>query len=128
MTSVLVVDDHEAFLQVVTHALSRHGYRPVIATSATTALRLLAIEPIEMAVIDVMMPDMDGIELLREIRARHPDLPVVAMTGASDAFRQPVMAVMRVLGACAVLEKPFAPAVLIQAIEDNRSPAATHAG
>ena len=127
MTPVLVVDDHEAFLQVVTHALSRHGYRPIIATSAATALRLLETEPVELAVIDVMMPDMDGIELLRAIRERHPDLPVVAMTGAADAFRPPLVAVMRVLGACAVLEKPFPPAVLIQTIEENRA-AATSVG
>ena len=118
MVSVLVVDDHEAFLTFVKHGLSRHGYHPVVATSGKTALRLLDTEAFEIAVIDVVMPDMDGIELLREIRDRRPNLPVVAMTGASDGLRQPVATLLSVLGACAVLIKPFAPASLIQAIED----------
>ncbi|MBI3515709.1 MAG: response regulator [Proteobacteria bacterium] len=123
MASVLVVDDHEAFLIFVKHGLSRHGYHSLVATSAKAALRLLETEPVEIAVIDVVMPDMDGIELLREIRDRHPSLPVIAMTGAGDGLRQPVATLLSVLGACAVLIKPFEPASLIRAIEDCRSAA-----
>jgi CheY-like chemotaxis protein len=116
MVSVLVVDDHESFLSFIQHGLTRHGYRPVTATSGAEALRLLAAEPIEIVVTDVIMPGMDGIELLREIRARYPDLPVIAMTGAGDGLRFPVTTLMHVLGARAVLAKPFVPATLIAAM------------
>jgi len=124
MVSVLVVDDHEAFLSFIHHGLMRHGYRPVTATSGAEALRLLETTSIEIVVTDVIMPAMDGIELLREIRLRRPDLPVIAMTAAGDGLRYPVTTLMHVLGACAVLAKPFTPATLIATIDRCRAPTA----
>lgn len=120
MTPVLVVDDHESFLSFVCDSLARHGWRPIRASSGTEALRLLETEPVELVVTDVIMPGMDGIELLREIRARRPDLPVIAMTGAGDGLRYPVTTLMHVLGVRDVLAKPFVAATLIAAVEKCR--------
>jgi CheY-like chemotaxis protein len=120
MIAVLLVDDHEAFLAFVKHGLIRQGYTPVTAASGAAALELLATMPIDVAVTDIMMPDMDGIELLREIRKRHPELPVIAMTGASSDLRQSIGVLMKTLGAAAVLEKPFSTSALIDAIEACR--------
>jgi CheY-like chemotaxis protein len=122
MVSVLVVDDHESFLSFIRHGLMRHGYQPVTATSGAEALRLLETTPIEIVVTDVIMPGMDGIELLREIRARRPDLPVIAMTAAGDGLRYPVTTLMHVLGARAVLAKPFTSATLIAAMDQCQEP------
>jgi CheY-like chemotaxis protein len=123
MVSVLVVDDHESFLTFIEQGLARHGYQPVVARSGAEALRLLDSVPVEVVVTDVIMPGMDGIELLREIRTRHPDLPVIAMTGAGDGLRFPVTTLMHVLGARAVLAKPFVTATLIAAVDECRKPA-----
>jgi CheY-like chemotaxis protein len=120
MVSVLVVDDHEAFLSFVEQGLLRHGHTPIIARSGAEALRRLETEPVEIVVTDVMMPGMDGIELLREIRSRRPDLPVIAMTGAGDGLRYPVTTLMHALGARAVLAKPFVTTTLIAAMDACR--------
>ena len=106
-------------LSVIRHGLMRHGDRP--ATSGAEALRLLATEPIEIVVTDVIMPRMDGIELLREIRARYPELPVIAMTAAGDGLRFPVTTLMHVR---AVLAKSFVPATLTAAMNQCREPTA----
>jgi len=123
MVAVLVVDDHESFLTFIEQGLTRHGYHPVVARSGAEALRLLDSVPVEIVVTDVIMPGMDGIELLREIRTRHPELPVIAMTGAGDGLRYPVTTLMHVLGARAVLAKPFVTATLIAAVDECRKPA-----
>ena len=122
MVSVLVVDDHESFLSFIEQGLLRHGHAPVVARSGAEALRLLDSEPVEIVVTDVMMPGMDGIELFREIRARRPELPVIAMTGAGDGLRYPVTTLMHALGVRAVLAKPFAATTLIAAMDACRKP------
>ena len=110
---VLVVDDDETLLSFLGRGLARYGYRAELARSGREALRLLAEQPIAVALTDVMMPEMDGIELLRAIRARQPDLPVVAMTGADHAMHGPLALLLHALGAHAVLSKPFALDTLI---------------
>ncbi len=117
MPSILLVDDHPSFLSFLENGLIRRGYRPIIATSGAEALRRIEVDRPDVAVIDVMMPEMDGIELLRELRARYPALPVIAMTGAGEGLLNPVTSLMYVLGAQAVLAKPFAAATLIEIID-----------
>jgi len=120
--TVMVVDDQStsrAILEQVVRSLDERvvveGFaRPVDAV--VWAARHVA----DLVLVDFMMPDMDGIELLREIRKRHPALPVIAMTGASSDLRQSIGVLMKTLGAAAVLEKPFSTSALIDAIEACR--------
>jgi DNA-binding NtrC family response regulator len=77
--SVLVVDDDESFRQLVSDRLTRTGHRVAAAAAGEQALDQL--DGVEVALIDLLMPGMDGLTLLRRIRAARPDLPVIILTG-----------------------------------------------
>ena len=75
---VLVVDDEHGIRLLLRRYLEREGYRVVEAADGAAALAVLATQPIDLAVVDVMMPKVDGFELVRQVRARS-DLPVILL-------------------------------------------------
>ena len=84
MKTVLVVEDEPAIREVVAEVLREEGYRVVVAADGRAGLELLAWERPDLVLMDVMMPELDGREALREARAR-PDLPPVPVVLMSAA-------------------------------------------
>jgi DNA-binding NtrC family response regulator len=77
----LFVDDEPAIREMCQRAATRAGYPHIVASRATEALAILAEQPMDVVFTDLRMPDMDGIALLREVKARYPEILVVVMTG-----------------------------------------------
>jgi two-component system, OmpR family, response regulator len=78
---VLLVDDEVEFLEPMKARLLRRGMRCDTASSGEEALRLLETDQFDCAVVDVKMPGMDGLELLRRMRRAWPSMAVVLLTG-----------------------------------------------
>jgi signal transduction histidine kinase len=78
---ILVVDDEPSVLDVCARALTRHGYEVRAARGGAEALALLGAETFELLLTDVKMPDIDGLELLRRVRALDPQVAIVVLTG-----------------------------------------------
>jgi DNA-binding NtrC family response regulator len=101
---VLVVDDEEVIRDVLGTLLTREGYEVTAAASASEATSLFESDPYDVVLLDLMLPDKPGLEVLREIRQRDPDAVVVIVTayssieGAIEAMRQ---------GAFHYIPKPF---------------------
>jgi DNA-binding NtrC family response regulator len=102
MTRVLIIDDEPALRFAVQEALEAHGLEVISAESATAALA--AIDDVDVVVSDYMMPDMDGMQLLEQIRTVSPSLPVILVT-AHGSERLAVRALKQ--GAYDYLTKPF---------------------
>ncbi len=86
---LLFVDDEEEFLATMARALGRRGIEVVCATSGREALRVLSLHDFDVAVIDVKMPGMDGVELFGRLKEVLPGLPVIMLTAhgtVSQAF------------------------------------------
>lgn len=100
-TTVLVVDDDDALRLLCRVNLEIDGYRVLEAGTLPAARGLLAAEPVDVVLLDVHVGNEDGIELLRELRAARPGLPVALFTGTADPndIRE---------NADAVIRKPFA--------------------
>ena len=85
---ILIIDDEPHVSESLKDRLESMGYEAIVAHDGRTALALIALEakqgPIGGVLLDVQMPVMDGTEVLRELRARHPDIPVVMMTAGAD--------------------------------------------
>jgi len=79
--NILVVDDLGSVRDTIKKMLERERNKVTTAASGAEALRSLDEHPFDAALIDVKMAQMDGLELLRRIRAKWPDLPVIMMTG-----------------------------------------------
>jgi two-component system response regulator MprA len=102
---VLVVDDDAAVRQSLERSLRFEGYEVATAADGLAALELIARERPDIAVLDVMMPRMDGLEACRQLRARGDDLPVLMLT-ARDGLADRVSGLD--VGADDYLVKPFA--------------------
>jgi DNA-binding NtrC family response regulator len=101
---LLVVDDEEVIRDVLTALLQKEGYRVAAAPDAAEALSLFETETFDVVLLDLMLPDRPGLEVLREMRRRDPDAVVVIVTayssieGAIEAMRD---------GAFHYIPKPF---------------------
>jgi DNA-binding NtrC family response regulator len=78
---ILVVDDEKSILLLLNEALSQWGYQVTTASSATEALEILRTQLFDAMLSDVRMPDMSGLDLLREVRKQDESIEVVMMTG-----------------------------------------------
>jgi len=83
--AILVCDDNTAVLEYLCDALSTKGYRVLSATSGPSAISMLGKnESIRLLIVDFLMPEMNGAAVAREVRQRHPQLPILLITGNAD--------------------------------------------
>ena len=112
---ILLVDDEERFLETTQKLLVRKGYKILTAGSGTEALQILASQTIHVVILDVKMPGMDGLEVLKQIKMLHPLVEVIMLTGhgtvesAVDGMKS---------GATDFLVKPTDVEILIQKAEE----------
>lgn len=111
--TVLVVDDEERIRSSLRGILSDEGFRVVDTGDAPNVLKLLEAESPALVLLDVWMPEMDGIELLRRIKAEKPSLPVIMISGHANI--QSAVAATK-LGAADFLQKPFSVSGLLASI------------
>ena len=107
---VLVVDDDVRLYELLASYLAQNGVSPAHANRGSLALDLLGREAFDAVLLDVMMPEMDGLHVLRKLRDRWPGLPVIMLTAKGDETDR---VVGLELGADDYLPKPFSPRELL---------------
>jgi DNA-binding NtrC family response regulator len=112
---VLLVDDEKDYLEVLTRRLSKRDVDVDGVSSGEEALQYVQVRPIDVAVLDVKMPGMDGLAVLREIKKSHPLIEVIMLTG--HASLEVALEGMR-LGAFDYLMKPAEIDELLYKIQD----------
>ena len=116
--SILVADDNDGTREVLEATLRGAGYVAVLARNGAEAIAKLMQTPVVDAVLaDVVMPEMSGIDLARQVKELRPDLPVVLMTGYPDYADA-----VTTIGAIPLL-KPFRASTLIRVLQDCRDAA-----
>ena len=80
-SSVLVVDDEKNILLTLSQALQLAGYRTELAHTGKMALEVALTRPVDVVLMDVRLPDLDGIAVLEQLLAARPDLPILMMSG-----------------------------------------------
>jgi len=101
---ILVVEDDDSMQDFLTTFLEREGYEVRWASHGGIAQQALAEEPFDVVITDIIMPEVDGVEVLDHVKAEHPDTSVIIMTGRSSV-RQAVELIRR--GADDYFKKPF---------------------
>lgn len=110
---ILVVDDEPTIREVVRMNLEAEGYEVVTADTGESALAAFARTPCVMAILDVMLPDVDGFELARRIR-EHSDIPIVMLSARDTDVDK---AVGLGVGADDYVTKPFSPLELVARVK-----------
>ena len=114
-STVLIVDDEKNILLTLSQALQLAGYKTELAGSGQVALEVAAAKPVDAVLMDVKMPDMDGLTALEKLRLLRPGLPVIMMSG-HGTIDTAVRATQ--LGARDFLEKPIARERLLVALRN----------
>jgi CheY-like chemotaxis protein len=117
MRVILLVDDDDLFGGMVNKMLDRGGYEVIRTRSGKEALGLYDPQKVDLVLTDLMMPDMEGIELIIELRRRHPGIKIIAMSGGGKNRPEAYLSVARRLGAARTLAKPFSNEELFTAIQ-----------
>ncbi len=118
---VLIVDDENEYVEVLSERLSLRGYETLGAAGGEAALLLIDEHPVDIVLLDVMMPGLGGIETLLQIKKRAPGVAVIMLSGHADVNT----AIQGLeLGAYDYLVKPVTLDELLYKIEDARSTSA----
>ncbi len=104
MSRVLIVEDEEGLLEGLEHNFKYEGYEVMTATNGQEGLKLALKQKPDIVVLDIMLPEKDGFTVLRELRQRHRDMPVLVITARN--FEADVLKGFE-LGADDYLTKPF---------------------
>ncbi len=111
---IIVVDDDQETRIALFEALSRRGYNVSVAENGVLALEIIRRTPADMVITDIRMPEMDGLQLLKELRRNSRELPVLIITG--HATVDTAVEAMK-LGAVDYMLKPVGPEVIIEVVE-----------
>ena len=116
MSSVLVVDDEDQVRQLIRETLEQAGYDVQEARDGKEGLERYRTHPADLVIMDILMPDQDGLESIMTLRREFPASRVIAITGGSDMIGiLNFLDVAKMLGARRTLHKPFEMKTLLEA-------------
>lgn len=117
MPSVLVVDDQDQVRQLIRETLELAGYQVEEARDGKEGLDRYRARSTDLVIMDILMPDQDGLETIMTLRREFPDTRIIAMTGGSDTIGVlNFLGVAKMLGAGRTLQKPFELKVLLDTV------------
>ena len=111
---ILIIDDERPILLTLEALLGRHGYQPDTAATASYGLRRIKETAPAVVLLDLQLPDAEGLEMLDKIKEEHPDTQVIILT-AHDSLNNAIESIKR--GAYHFISKPYAPEELLSLIE-----------
>ena len=118
MPSILVVDDEDQIRHLIRETLEQSGYHVTEARDGKEALQLCRLAPADLVIMDILMPDQDGLETTATLRQEFPNVKIVAITGGSEMIGiLNFLDVAKMLGAHRALQKPFEMTTLLYTVE-----------
>src|SRR6266700_8084509 len=112
---VLIIDDERPVLMTLEALLKRHGYEVDTAPTATQGVKMLKSRSPTLVLLDLRLPDADGLEMLERIKSELPEVQVIILT-AHDSLHNAIESIKR--GAFHFISKPYAPEELLSLVEN----------
>ncbi|PWW82393.1 MULTISPECIES: response regulator [Prosthecochloris] len=116
---ILVIDDDDAVLNYIREILRHDGFNVLTTDNGSTAFEKLARNCDVTAVItDIIMPEEEGIEIIKKIKSEHPHIKIVAISGGGKMSPQSYLQLAYAVGADATLRKPFGHKELLNTLQN----------
>ncbi len=116
MAKILLIDDDNNVVDVVKLTLEDAGNEVLVLPSGANWRTVANAEDIDLLITDIYMPDVDGLEVVRQASEHMPDLPILAISGGSSLVGLDGLHMAKLLGADATLDKPFRPHALLSEV------------
>jgi CheY-like chemotaxis protein len=111
MARILVIDDDADVRAALGQMLKFAGHEVVLATDGKEGVKQYRAAPADLVIVDLLMPNQEGLETIRELRRDFPKVAIIAISGMTAAST--MLSIAQRLGAVAVIEKPFFPDQLL---------------
>lgn len=118
MARILIIDDNAPTRQMLRQALERAGYEVVEAPDGRAGIRLQRTTPAEVIITDILMPEQEGLETIRELRRDFPTVKIIAISGGGQTGNFNFLTVAERLGAQRTLQKPFGLREMLDTVRD----------
>lgn len=118
MRSILVVDDEDQVRRLFRETLEQAGYQVMEACDGQEAVQQCRLAPADLIIMDILMPNQDGLETTVTLRREFPNVKIIAMTGGSDMIGVlNFLDVAKMFGAHTTLQKPFEMKTLLTTVQ-----------
>lgn len=118
MPHVLVIDDDEQLRGMLRAMLDRAGYEVSVAGDGRQGLKTLETKRVDVVITDIVMPDMEGLEVIMALRRKYSDMKIIAISGGGRNDPHGYLNVATALGANSTLTKPFSREELLSALKE----------
>jgi CheY-like chemotaxis protein len=119
MQRVLVIDDDEQVRALLYEILDRAGFAVIEAMNGAEGLKLYRSQPADLVITDLIMPEMEGVETILELRREFPDARIVAISGGGRNGAGDYLPIAAQLGARRTVAKPFSRQDILDAVRDS---------
>ncbi|MDF1573710.1 MAG: response regulator [Bacteroidales bacterium] len=118
MPKILIIDDDHHVLLMIKKMLERAGYTVDLASNGNNGLELFKRIPADLVITDIIMPEKEGLETIREMKRMQPDLKIIAMSGGGKISADNYLGTAKIFGASRILEKPFSQKVMLETVNE----------
>ena len=116
MANILIADDQEKIRQMLKSLFEQYDYTVSVAENGKEALNLFRSQTFDLVITDIIMPDMEGIETIRELKKLDPKIKIIAMSGGGSVRAMEYLRMAGMLGALRTIEKPFDVRTMLDAV------------
>ncbi len=118
MARILIIDDDVPLSKMLRQMLEREGYEVLEAADGAEGLKIYRQEPADLVITDLIMPEKEGIETIRELKKDFPDVKIIAMSGGGRIGPETYLDIAQKLGALQTLTKPLDRKELLEAVRN----------
>ena len=118
MKRILIIDDDHHILLMIKKMLERAGFEIELASNGNEGLELFKRSQADLVITDIIMPEKEGLETIREMKRLRSDLKIIAMSGGGKISADNYLNTAKIFGASKVLEKPFSQKTMISVVTD----------
>lgn len=118
MQRILIIDDEPHILLMLKKMLERAGYEIDLASNGVEGLQLFNRTPADLVITDIIMPEKEGLETIREMKRYHPGLKIIAMSGGGKISAENYLETAKIFGASRIIEKPFTQQDMVSTVQE----------
>ena len=118
MRRILIIDDDHHILLMIKKMLERADFEVDLASNGNEGLELIKKVQVDLVITDIIMPEKEGLETIREMKRLRPDMKIIAMSGGGKVSSDNYLNTAKIFGASRILAKPFSQKQMVSAVQD----------
>ena len=118
LPNILIIDDEPQIRSLLKIMLEREGFDIIVASDGKEGMELFEKNPVDLVITDLIMPEKEGIEIIRALKKGYPDVPIIAMSGGGRNPPDGYLNTAKLFGAQATFEKPIKKEELLIAVKE----------